>query len=195
MTQEHQHPDYKYVLALIQNEHEMIQEIYRLFFPKIKRLITRNSGSHEDAKDIFQEALLAVYDQAKRSDFRISCPFDAYLYSVCRNLWLSQLRKRKKQGVTVKDTEQSVETKDALILAEETTTNQSKRKLFIEMFDKLGESCQAILSRNWKGLSIKLISEELGISYGYARKKKSECVARLTQLVQKHPEYHRLRLT
>ncbi len=37
------------------------------------------------------------------------------------------------------------------------------------------------------------VAEILGVTYGYARKKKSQCMGKLTQLVKDSNEFHQLK--
>ncbi len=184
-----QHADHKYIEALLQNNRTLIEEIYQQSAKTVLNYVLKNNGDQQDARDLLQDALMAIYEQAKRETFSLNCPFDAYLYYVCRNMWLNRLKKRKRKGVTEMSILPSEDNSDVLTLAEETTKENRKQILFRAMFEKLGESCRNILSRNWKGKNLKEIATELSISYGYARKKKAECVLRLTKLVQEHPEY------
>ncbi len=188
-----QHEDYKYIAGLCKNDPVLIGEIYQKFSKKIITLVKKNSGTEKDAQDIFQEALIDIYEQGKKKDFKLTCPFDAYLYFICRNKWLNQLRKKKHAGVTIRELEEYGEN-DGQDQAEETVIANNRKKLFTAMFDKLGESCKNILRRNWKGMALNDIAEELNISYGYARKKKVECIARLTKLIKSNPEYRSLKI-
>jgi len=187
-----QHPDCKYIKALIDNDLVLIEEIYQKYSNKILVFVKKNSGSAKDAEDVFQEALIDIYEQGKKEDFQLTCPFDAYLYVICRNKWRDQLRKKKKIGVTIDDVEQCNDKDFSLILAEETIIENNRRQLFEQMFEKLGDSCKKVLRLNWKGIPLKEVAEQLDLSYGYTRKKKIECIARLTKLVQEHPLYKKL---
>jgi DNA-directed RNA polymerase specialized sigma24 family protein len=70
------HADQYYIEALLHNETQVVGEIYRRFAPKVKYYVLQNSGSADDAADIFQESLVDIYNQAKYKDLRLSCPFD-----------------------------------------------------------------------------------------------------------------------
>jgi len=122
----------------------------------------------------------------------LTCPFDAYLYLICKNKWLNQLRKKKNIRVTNDDVELYKDEDNSLTLAEETIVASSRKQLFEQMFEQLGDSCKNILRLNWKGASLDEVAKQLGLSYGYTRKKKAECVARLTKLVQEHSLYKKL---
>ena len=45
---------------------QALEYLYRAYFDKIIRFIKRNGGDQTDAEDVFQEALLAFYNQMKK---------------------------------------------------------------------------------------------------------------------------------
>ena len=55
-----QHPDQKYINALLENDATVLEELYQRFSEKIKWMIIRNNGTETDAADIFQDALLSI---------------------------------------------------------------------------------------------------------------------------------------
>ena len=56
------------------------------------------------------------------------------------------------------------------------------QKLFLEKLNELGEGCRELLRQSWKGIHLNEIAVKLNISYAYARKKKTECMAKLVML-------------
>ena len=59
-----------------------------------------------------------------------------------------------------------------------------KAKLFMAMFQKLGERCREIISKCLGSKAQDEVAAGLGISYAYLRKKKSECTAELVNLIK-----------
>ncbi|WP_431215013.1 RNA polymerase sigma factor [Puia sp. P3] len=49
-------------------------------------LILNNSGYPDDARDIFQEAMIVLYEKVRSGTFELNCQLKTYLYSVCRRL-------------------------------------------------------------------------------------------------------------
>ena len=99
------HPDKKYVDALINNDEALLKELYHKCFTKIKNFVIRHNGTPDDAWDLLQDAMLSIFYRIKRQPFELTCPFDAFIYIVCRNLWIKELRKKSPNGVTI-DTEE-----------------------------------------------------------------------------------------
>src|SRR5882757_284188 len=94
------HSDQRYLEGLLSNDNQLIEEIYRLFSPGIRNWIIQNSGSEDDAADIFQESLIDIYQQAQHKGLQLTCPFEPFLLLVCKRKWLNELKKRSRRGVT-----------------------------------------------------------------------------------------------
>jgi len=183
------HQDFHLIQALLANDNKGVAEIYRRYAGRIEQFICANSGSSADARDIFQEALIAITHQARRPGFVLNCPFEAYLYLVCRGKWFNELKRRKRNQVTISETEGFMEKSEADALAESTLLEEARQQLFHRFFEKLSENCRALLKLSWSGVAMEVVSDQMGISYGYARKRKSECIAQLTAWIQTAPEY------
>lgn len=81
------HPDQRYIEALLRKDGVLIDQIYKLHLSAIQRYILANSGTHDDALDIFQDALVALIT----SPPVLTTGLGGYLFSVCQNLWLTKL--------------------------------------------------------------------------------------------------------
>ncbi len=118
-----------------------LREIYAKYLPRIARFIQMNGGSAEDAKDVFQEAIVRIYRKSKSPDFLITSQFYTFLYGVCRNLWGNQLQKKSRTEVSLTDSH-------AYEQIPETDTGGAKSEayqLFWVAFALLGEDCQLYL--------------------------------------------------
>jgi len=186
------HNDQHYISGLMNNRPDTIQDIYRQFYPRIQRYILQNSGKEADAADIFQEAMVAIFQRARKGGFELTCPFEAYLLVICRNLWINELKKRQRQEVT---NQEATLYKDEAVeqLSAETELDQARDRFFWQKFKGLGPSCQDILKLSWTGISLQEVASQLDISYQYVRKKKSECVKRLMELVREDPAFTALK--
>jgi DNA-binding CsgD family transcriptional regulator len=65
--------------------------------------------------------------------------------------------------------------------------------LLSEKLAEMGEACQQVLRLSWSGKSMEEVAEILQVSYGYARKKKSECMAKLVMLVKQSSKFNFLK--
>lgn len=189
-----QHPDQKYIDALLENDLVVLEELYRKFSEKIKWMIIRNNGTETDAADVFQDALLSIYHKARTGGFMLTCPLEAFLYLICKNKWLNILNKRKAQKVTITDTEGfSNIGEDNFKLAENCVLQQERNDLLTEKLAEMGDSCKKILRLSWSGMPMDEVARQLNVTYAYVRKKKSECMARLITLVKQSPKFDSLK--
>lgn len=181
------HIDQKYIQYLIDHDQAGIQTIYKLFAKKVVQMIQYNSGSEDDAFDIFQESLMDIYHMSKNKNFTLTTSFQSFLMMVCKRKWLNELKKRQRREVTnvddyVFDIEDGgeEELREHLLLVE-------KENLVMHLLTKLGDRCQEIIKHCMTGQNQELVAETLGLSYAYLRKKKSECMSKLGELVKDHP--------
>jgi RNA polymerase sigma factor (sigma-70 family) len=186
------HKDQKYIKALLQNDSKLLGEIYQKFSPKIIRYITQNNGDFDTAQDVIQETLVTIYHQAKEKNLTLTVPFDAYFFLLCKRRWLNELKKRGKTQVTNIEEWVSIG-EDTFRLADETELHESRMSLFISKLTELNKSCQELLEKAFAIKSMQKVADLLGVTYAYARKKKSQCIGKLTELVRDSPAYQQLK--
>jgi RNA polymerase sigma factor (sigma-70 family) len=178
------HPDQRFLQGLVNNDAAVIREIYQRFSGKIKAYILQNNGNEEDAADILQETLIDLFRQAKSGGLLLTCPFEAFILLIAKRKWINESKKRGIRRVTNLPDEASVIGEDERLLAEQMEEKERNRKLYLSMFARLGEKCREIISRSLSGKPQEEIAASLGLSYGYLRKKKSECMATLIQYIR-----------
>jgi RNA polymerase sigma factor (sigma-70 family) len=186
------HPDQRYIEALLNNDTVLLQQLYQNNAGKIKAMVLKNNGTEADAADIFQEALLAIYQRAKKQNFILTCPLDAYLYMICKNRWINELNKRGVRRVTFTDTEGFNLGEDTFKDSEIVNNQHERRNLLLQKVKELGEGCRQLLELSWSGLPMDEVAKKLQNTYGYIRKKKSECMAKLIALVKASPRFANL---
>lgn len=167
---------------MLQNDVVIVREIYTKYAGKIKYYILANSGDEADAADVFQEALIDIYNQAKNKQLQLTCPFEPFLLLVCKRKWLNILKKRGQEPVT-KNVEEVSIGEDVFALAEQLRQSDRRMQVFLQCFEKLGDGCKEIIKKCLGGEDQALIAEQLKVTYGYLRKKKSECMAALTKMI------------
>jgi RNA polymerase sigma factor (sigma-70 family) len=187
------HPDQKYIEALLHNDKDLLDELYQKFSGKIKWMVLQNNGTEADAADILQEGLMAVYHKARTQDFVLTCPFESFLYLVCKNKWLNELSKRKNHRVTSAEETGFNMGEDTFKLAEDSTLQEQRLHLLLEKLAAMGETCQQLLRLSWSDKSMEEVAEILHMTYGYVRKKKSECMAKLVLLIKQSAQFSSLK--
>ena len=84
--------EYALLCRLRDKDEKAVYLLYRDYFSTVEKYIVMNSGSKEDAEDIFQEAVLILLVKVSAESFLLSASLKTFLFSICRNLWLKQLR-------------------------------------------------------------------------------------------------------
>lgn len=193
MGEKKTHGDQKYIEGLLENNSFIIQAIYDKFVPKVVNYIKQNSGDLDQAQDVVQDTLMAIYTQASKKKLLLTCPFDAYFFLLCKRKWLNELKKTSNKTVTI--TEAVLSNYDeAQELALETSILNEKEALFSEMFQKLGTACQELLQACFKTKAMDDVAQSLGVTYAYARKKKSLCMGKLTQLIKASSKFNQFNM-
>ena len=147
----------------------------------VQSFILSNSGSTDDAKDIFQEALIVLYERVKSGSFELNCLIKTYLFAVSRRLWLKRLQQLERQGVEIDQAESIADIPLDLELA-------MQRNAEFDLMEKamigLGEPCRSLLESYY----IKKRSmTEIALDFGYtnadnAKNQKYKCLMRLKKI-------------
>ncbi|WP_325635667.1 sigma-70 family RNA polymerase sigma factor [Parapedobacter sp.] len=158
-----------------------LERLYRDYFPMILNMIVQNNGTEEEAKDVFQEAVIVLYDKVKQHDFELTSRLKTYIYSVCRRLWLKQLGSKDR---TFRD----VAAYEDIIVVEEDLAMHEEKDLQLTMMeqalDELGEPCRTIIRDFYiANLSMQEICDKFGYTNAdNAKTQKYKCLQRLKKL-------------
>lgn len=167
--------------GLAANDTDAIETIYRDNFSVIKAFIIKNNGYTDDALDVFQEAMIVLFEKAKSDSFTLSCQLQTYLYSICRRLWLKKLQKQNRFSL-------SLETIEEIVPVEEEIDYHEKKNsdfLFMESaLQKIGEPCKSLLEAFYLE---KKSMPEIADAFGYtnsdnAKTQKYKCLVRLKKI-------------
>ncbi len=165
----------------------IIKHVYKEFFPTIKFLIKKNTGSEEDAEDIFQESLLIILKNVQRDDFYLTCSFLTYLYSISRNLWMQKLKVKRKGMDNFELLEKffNIPESTSIEMAE---MEQLRYSIYRDHFNSMEKDCQRILLLSLQKFSSKEIADTMGYSSeNYAKTKKYNCKERLKKAIMEDP--------
>lgn len=168
---------------------KVIAEIYKLFFPSVRQFIYRNNGSLEDARDIFNDAIIVVLLKAREDAINLNCSLKTYIYAICRNLWLKKIKAEKLELISydeIDDTMYSAE-----VIEEELYNVSRAHLLYQKHFVRMSATCQKLLESFLDGKTFKEITEEMDFeNEGYARKRKYRCVKLLVKRIKSDPDYN-----
>jgi len=167
--------------GLALNDRQAIESIYRDNYSMIQAFILNNTGTADDARDIFQEAMIVLFEKAHSGTFELNCQLKTYLYSVCRRLWLKKLQQAQRFITQVENLEETVP-------VDEDTEVHEKLNADFEMMEnamsKIGEPCKSLLDAYYIQ---KKHMQDIAADFGYtnadnAKTQKYKCLMRLKKL-------------
>lgn len=167
--------------GLSRNDTRSIETLYKDNFGMVQSFIIQNNGSYDDAKDVFQDAMVVLYEKSKDPNFLLTSQIKTYLYSVCRRLWLKKLQQNSK-FVTPADGVPEI------IQVEEEINQKEKLDVDFDLMDSsmksLGEPCKSLLEAYYIH---KKHMTEIAEDFGYtnadnAKTQKYKCLMRLKKL-------------
>ena len=192
------HPgDEKIIELLRSNDAEMetgVRMLYQHYYSFLKTFIVTNSGTEQDAEDIFQDVIIAFVNAVRTNKFRGESSIKTFLFALNRNLWLNELKKNNRKT--------SREENYSKQFAEEIThlpagieLRQTQEEL-MRILSGLGETCKKLLllfyyenrSMNEIAMSLNYENEQV------AKSKKFKCLKKMEQLVHGNQAvYHTLK--
>lgn len=183
--------DQEIVTAIRENKDErVLDSLYKIVFPKVKVLITKNSGTADDAFDIFQEAVIIFYQQVKLNKYKTEYAIAGYIYSVARNLWIDEAKRRKKY-IHVSEKEGDVPIEEGILSA---LITKEKAEALDQILSHLGDKCKKLLTLSvFEKRSMKEICEEIGLANENAAKTQNyKCKQKLIELIKGSPSIQKL---
>ncbi|MFM2325980.1 MAG: hypothetical protein RIR31_182 [Bacteroidota bacterium] len=167
--------------GLADNDKQAIESLYKDNYAMIQSFILNNNGSHDDARDIFQEAMIVLFEKARSGSFELSSQLKTYIYSVCRRLWLKRLNQMQRYSGNLGNLEETIP-------VEEEIESHEKRNddfnLMENAMSKIGEPCKSLLDAYYIQ---KKHMQEIAADFGYtnadnAKTQKYKCLMRLKKL-------------
>ena len=163
------------------NDKDAIESVYKDNFSLIQHFVLYNNGNEDDARDIFQEAMIVLFEKSKSPDFVLTCQIKTYLYSVCRRLWLKKLQQNRRIESQVENFDQIVPVEDDL---EEHEKLNKQYLIMRTAMGKIGEPCKSLIEAFYvhhKNM------HEIAEFFGYtnadnAKNQKYKCLVRLKKL-------------
>ncbi|OFX35413.1 MAG: RNA polymerase subunit sigma-70 [Bacteroidetes bacterium GWA2_32_17] len=169
-----------------ENSELAIKSIYKLHFAMVENFIRLNGGNSQDAKDVFQEGFLVLYRNVKKDDFKLDCKIKTYLYSVCRRIWLTELKRKNKVSTLVNELDEFITVDDTEI--DENNEQEKMLSHLSQCLELLGEPCSSLLSDFYlNNYSMQEIADKMGYTNSdNAKTQKYKCLLRLKKIFFKN---------
>lgn len=175
--------------AFRNNDEKALKILYQNSYHKVERYVLENNGSISEAKDIFQEAFIALWRNIQLDRFQPQhdASLNAYLFSIARNKWLDHLRNAKRnQTISI-----TIESNGIENIQELTEEESRSLKGIKESLKMLGDVCREVLKRfYYRRQSMRTIAEEMNWTEATARNNKYRCLQQLRKYVNaKNPDH------
>lgn len=173
--------DRKTITDIASGNADALKALYRDHFPMVLHMVIQNNGTAEEAKDIFQEAVIVLYDRVRQGEFELNSKLKTYIYAVCRRLWLKQLGGQERTFQDVSNYEETLPIDEDLSIHEE---KDQQMALMEQALGQLGEPCRTIIQDFYiQGLSMQEICEKFGYTNAdNAKNQKYKCLQRLKKI-------------
>ncbi len=176
------HPaDQEVLYGILNNERLILEHLYKGYFPMILQLIINNNGNEDDAKDVYQEAIIVLYEKVKAGNFELNSKLKTFIYSVCRRLWLKKLTQRSRFTGNLNDYEDHFTVDLDIEVHEEKEIQLNKME---GTLNELGEPCKTIIEDFYiNHMGMQEICEKFGYTNAdNAKTQKYKCLQRLKKL-------------
>jgi len=167
--------------GLATGDKKAVETIYKDNYNMVQSLVINNNGSVQEAKDIFQEAMIVLLEKARSGNFELNCQIKTYVYSVSRRIWLKRLQQFNRYST-------EVESMVGTVPVDEDVEEYEKRDQEFVMMEKaiasLGEPCKSLIEAFYIQ---KRNMQDIANQFGYtnadnAKNQKYKCLMRLKKL-------------
>jgi RNA polymerase sigma factor (sigma-70 family) len=166
--------------GLSKSDKKAVETIYKDNFNIVQALIINNNGTADDAKDVFQEAMIVLYEKVQSGSFELNCQIKTFIYSVSRRIWLKKLMHQNRFNL--------LEGHAEIVPVDEEMDDHEQRNNEYGMMEKamnnLGEPCKSLLEAFYIH---KRTMTDIATGFGYtnaenAKNQKYKCLVRLKRL-------------
>jgi RNA polymerase sigma factor (sigma-70 family) len=174
--------DVKLLDRIRRGDEEALAMLYRSNQRAVTALVTRNSGSTDDAADVLQESLVILWERVRSGRYEHAARLDTFLFATARNLWLRRLaRLRRETPAEIKPDDHPSDDPSPL----EEMIESERAGLVKLALMKLGEPCRTLLMLfYWEEASMEEIASRLGLANAEtAKTRKYQCKKALQLLL------------
>ncbi len=180
--------DQEILEGIIKNENQVLTYVYEKCKPLIENMIIKTGGDYSIAQDVFQEGMMVVIRKVTADGFELRCKFSTYLYSICKKIWIQEIRARQKSYADpeyiidfVEDSENEIHYKTRM------------HAIFDKHFNQLSSKCQKILRLHFNSASTDEIMSIMGFRNAhYTMDRKYRCKKSLIKRIENDPEFKKL---
>jgi RNA polymerase sigma factor (sigma-70 family) len=160
---------------ICKGDEKALEFLYKKYYRMMTKLVISNSGTEEEARDVYQDALIVFWQKARSGNLVLTSKMSTFIYSICQNLWRKELDRKKRLSNEEKDSPVMIDTETA-----------EREKIIAKCIDQLGETCKKVLMYYYfEEMSMQDIADKLGFANtDTAKTKKYKCKKKLDELVK-----------
>ncbi len=160
---------------ICRGDEKALETIYKKYYRMMTKMVITNSGTEDEARDIYQDALVVFWQKSNSGKLVLTAKISTYIYSICQNLWRKELDRKKRLSFEEKDTSTSMDFE-----------TDEKAKIIRKCIDQLGDTCKKVLMYYYfDGLAMQEIADRMGFANtDTAKTKKYKCKKKLDELVK-----------
>lgn len=160
---------------ICKGDEKALEFLYQKYYRMMTKLVITNSGTEEEARDVYQDALIVFWQKATSGNLVLTSKMSTYIYSICQNLWRKELDRKKRLSSEEKDTSVTIDTESS-----------EREKILASCIAQLGETCKKVLMFYYfEEMSMQDIADKLGFANtDTAKTKKYKCKKKLDELVK-----------
>ena len=164
------------VIEEIQRGNEAaIEFLYQKHYKMMVKLVLRNNGTEEEARDIYQEALIVFWQKAASGKLVLTSKISTFLYSICQNLWRKELDRKRRHSDEEKEEKEIMD-----------VDRKERIEIMNRCINDLGETCRKVLTYYYfEEMSMGDIAKIMGFANAdTAKTKKYKCKKELDKMVK-----------
>jgi RNA polymerase sigma factor (sigma-70 family) len=154
------------------------EEIYESVFPSVCAFIRQMDGSYQDAKDIFQDALIIYFERLSENRTTINVSAERYTVGIAKHLWFRKFKEDRKK-ISLDDFERAL-----CIPVDFFPTVRSNQ--ILQLLEKAGNKCLDLLrSFYFEKVSLKDIAGRFGYGSEHSVSvQKYKCLERIRESIK-----------
>jgi len=180
--------DEELVQGILAHDDKSLLYLYNSLYGKVEAFVLKNNGSSHEAKDVFQEGVIALYQnlESRRYQLTSTTKLSSYLFQICKFQWYTILRSSHKKAMIGSVDNQEPGAHDRGFEMDIKVWDENK---FVrEAIDKLGDSCKhLLLSFYYDEKTMKEIANDLGHRTNSVKNAKYRCMQKLKEFIKSRP--------
>jgi RNA polymerase sigma factor (sigma-70 family) len=164
-----------WLAGLLRNDPATVRALYAKHFTAVRHYVVQNSGTGNDAQDVFQEAMTVLWMSVKEGRLLPDSDPGAFLFRVAKNKWLDVVRSAAHKHMKVvhdgRALDQNVDAPDDI---------EERIVRLRGVYDKLDDKCRAVLDQFYfERKDLGTIAAGMGVEEESIRTIKYRCMMKL----------------